>query len=57
MLLKTGEIEHELQPLSKKLKLLLLFNPLTEWVDTTHTMRLHAYRESVAAGMRTSVLS
>ena len=49
---KTGRIERERQPIYKKLKLLLLFNPLTEWVDTTQTMRLHAYKESVTAGMR-----
>lgn len=34
----------------KKLKLLLLFNPLTEWLDTTHAMRLYIHDESVRAG-------
>lgn len=50
--IQTGRIEREHQPIYKKLKLLLLFNPLTEWIDTTQTMRLHAYKESVSAGMQ-----
>ncbi|KAJ5244938.1 hypothetical protein N7489_005034 [Penicillium chrysogenum] len=33
---KTGEYMREQQPLFKKLKLLLLFNPLTTWLDKTH---------------------
>jgi len=49
---KTGVYEREQQPLSKKLKLLLLFNPITEWIDTTHAMRLHMHRRSSAAGRR-----
>jgi len=30
-------------PLLKKLKIILLFNPLTEWIDTTHAMRLYLH--------------
>lgn len=37
-------------PLLKKLKLLLLFNPLTEWIDTTHMMRLFIHRKSIQEG-------
>ncbi|RYP06720.1 hypothetical protein DL765_009388 [Monosporascus sp. GIB2] len=47
---KTGRLMREQQPLTKKLKLLLLFNPLTEWLDTTHAMRLHMHEESIEAG-------
>ncbi|RYP68284.1 hypothetical protein DL771_006786 [Monosporascus sp. 5C6A] len=47
---KTGRLMREQQPLTKKLKLWLLFNPLTEWLDTTHAMRLHMHQESAQAG-------
>jgi len=49
---KTGNLEREQQPLWKKLKLFLLFNPLTEWIDRTHLMRLYIHEESVAEGRR-----
>jgi phosphatidylserine decarboxylase len=38
------------QPLLKKIKLLLLLNPVTEWIDTTHAMRLYLHRKSEEAG-------
>ena len=38
---------HEQQPLFKKLKLLLLFNLLTEWVDITHAIRLYIHDKSL----------
>jgi len=47
---KTGEIEREQEPLMKKLKLILLFNPLTEWIDTTHAMRMRMHSQAVQAG-------
>ncbi|KAH8743434.1 phosphatidylserine decarboxylase proenzyme [Diaporthe sp. PMI_573] len=47
---KNGQIEREMQPLLKKLKLLLLFNPLTEWVDTTHAMRLYIHNKTMNKG-------
>ncbi|KUM56295.1 hypothetical protein ACN42_g10921 [Penicillium freii] len=47
---KTERRVREQQPLLKKLKLLLLFNPLTEWLDTTHAMRLYMHRKNVKAG-------
>ncbi|PYH42900.1 putative phosphatidylserine decarboxylase [Aspergillus saccharolyticus JOP 1030-1] len=47
---KTGQLIREQQPLWKKVKLLLLFNPLTEWLDTTHLMRLYMHREAVKEG-------
>ncbi|KAI0401181.1 phosphatidylserine decarboxylase proenzyme [Xylaria palmicola] len=47
---KTGEVVHEQQPLKKKIKLLLLFNPIMEWLDRTHAMRLYIHRESDRAG-------
>jgi len=47
---KTGRLEREQQPLLKKIKLILLFNPITEWIDTTHAMRLYIHNKSVARG-------
>ncbi|KAF2807208.1 uncharacterized protein BDZ99DRAFT_489662 [Mytilinidion resinicola] len=32
--------------LSCKLKLLLLFNPFTEWINTTHAMRMYIHRKN-----------
>lgn len=43
----------EQQPLGKKLKLLLLFNPLTTWLDTTHAMRLYMHNSAIKEGMST----
>ncbi|CAK7224018.1 hypothetical protein SBRCBS47491_005406 [Sporothrix bragantina] len=51
---KTGRLEHEQQPLLKKLKLLLLFNPVTEWIDTTHIMRLYLHNRNAAKGIEES---
>lgn len=49
----TGEFKREQQPLWKKLKLLLLFNPLTEWIDRTHLFRLYTHEKNfVARGLR-----
>ncbi|KAI1383768.1 putative phosphatidylserine decarboxylase [Hypoxylon trugodes] len=47
---KTGTLTREQQPLLKKAKLLLLFNPLTSWIDTTHLMRLWIHNKSIRAG-------
>ncbi|KAI0134848.1 putative phosphatidylserine decarboxylase [Daldinia grandis] len=47
---KTGKLTREQQPLTKKIKLLLLFNPLTEWIDTTHLMRFWIHNKSVRKG-------
>ncbi|OKL58327.1 hypothetical protein UA08_06397 [Talaromyces atroroseus] len=47
---RTGREMREQQPLWKKLKLFALFNPLTEWLDTTHAMRLHLHAENVHSG-------
>ncbi|KAL4867074.1 hypothetical protein BDV12DRAFT_171918 [Aspergillus spectabilis] len=49
---KTGEYVREQQPLWKKLKLILLFNPLTTWLDTTHAMRLYMHNSAVKEGKR-----
>ncbi len=49
--LQTGQYKREQQPLMKKLKMVLLFNPLTEWLDTTHAMRLYIHNESLKEGM------
>lgn len=40
----------EQEPLMKKLKMLFLFNPLTEWIDTTHAMRLYMHNKSIEEG-------
>lgn len=50
---QTGEYMREQQPLGKKLKLLLLFNPLTTWLDTTHAMRLYMHNSAIKEGMST----
>lgn len=47
---KTGYQMREQQPLWKKLKLILLFNPLTEWLDTTHAMRLYLHNKNIHSG-------
>jgi phosphatidylserine decarboxylase len=49
---QTGKFEREQQPLFKKLKLILLFNPLTEWIDTTHAMRLYLHESSLDEGKK-----
>jgi hypothetical protein len=48
---QTGKLEHEQQPLLKKLKILLLFNPVLEWIDTTHAMRLYIHNTSKKSGL------
>ena len=47
---RTGEFKREKQPLWKKLKLLVLFNSFTEWIDRTHLLRLWTHERSLAAG-------
>jgi len=51
---KTGKFEREQQPILKKLKLVLLFNPLTEWIDRTHLLRLLIHEKTIMAGQRES---
>ncbi|KAB8076563.1 phosphatidylserine decarboxylase-domain-containing protein [Aspergillus leporis] len=48
---KTGDFTREQQPLFKKLKLLLLFNPLTEWIDRTHLLRLWTHERNIREGI------
>lgn len=48
---ETGEFKREQQPLWKKFKLLLLFNPLTEWLDQTHLFRLYTHEKNIEAGL------
>jgi phosphatidylserine decarboxylase len=47
---KTGKYEREQQPLFKKLKLLLLFNPFMEWIDRTHFLRLWIHEKTIVVG-------
>jgi phosphatidylserine decarboxylase len=47
---KSGNFEQEQQPILKKLKLLFLFNPLTEWIDETHLLRLWIHEKTLTAG-------
>lgn len=47
---KTGEFKREKQPLLKKLKLLLLFSPVTEWIDRTQLLRLWTHEKNIYAG-------
>lgn len=53
---KSGEFKREQQPLLKKLKLLLLFNPLMEWLDQTHLIRLWTHEKNLRKGILTSYL-
>lgn len=48
---ETGEFKREQQPLWKKFKLVLLFNPLTEWLDQTHLFRLYTHEKNIEAGL------
>lgn len=47
---KSGNFKREQQALWKKLKLLLLFNPITEWIDQTHALRIWTHRKNFEAG-------
>ncbi|KAF2104486.1 putative phosphatidylserine decarboxylase [Rhizodiscina lignyota] len=47
---KSGKLIREQQPILKKLKLLFLFNPVTNWIDTTHEMRLWTHKRTMRAG-------
>ena len=48
---KTSTYEREQMPIMKKLKMLLLFNPLVEWIDQTHLFRLWLHDKTVKAGI------
>jgi phosphatidylserine decarboxylase len=54
---KTGRYEREQEPIAKKLKLLLLFNSLTDWIDRTHLFRLWIHEKTVMAGKTADSLS
>jgi phosphatidylserine decarboxylase len=47
---KAGKFKREQQPLWKKFKMLVLFNPLTEWIDRTHLLRLWTHEKNLYAG-------
>ncbi|KAJ5183275.1 hypothetical protein N7492_000891 [Penicillium capsulatum] len=47
---KSGFFIHEQQTLWKKLKLLLLFNPVMEWIDKSHYLRLWTHKKNIQAG-------
>lgn len=47
---RTGQFKRERQSLWKKLKLLVLFNSFTEWVDKTHLLRLWTHEKSRSEG-------
>lgn len=49
---KTGKYEREKEPLLKKIKLTLLFNPLTEWIDTTQAMRTYIHNDTLDQGKK-----
>lgn len=48
---RTGKFKREQQPLLKKLKLIILFNPLMDWLDRTAAMRLLIHDQTIEAGM------
>ncbi|KAJ9218259.1 hypothetical protein DTO166G4_125 [Paecilomyces variotii] len=47
---KSREFKREQQPLWKKVKMLFLFNRLTEWIDQTHLLRLWTHEKNLYAG-------
>ncbi|EHY59974.1 hypothetical protein HRR83_006337 [Exophiala dermatitidis] len=47
---KTGQLKREQQPILKKLKLLILFSRLVEWVDVTKAMRLWIHDKTIREG-------
>jgi hypothetical protein len=47
---KSGTYKREQQPIWKKIKLLLLFNPVMEWIDRTRLLRYWTHEESASAG-------
>ncbi|EAW07154.1 putative phosphatidylserine decarboxylase [Aspergillus clavatus NRRL 1] len=49
---KTGHYKREKQPTLKKLKLLVLFNPLMEWIDRTHLLRLWTHEKNLEKGRK-----
>jgi len=51
---KTGEVIREQQPLVEKLRLLVLFNPIVEWVDTANFLRSWLHKRADAAFTRES---
>ncbi|KAJ5885790.1 phosphatidylserine decarboxylase proenzyme 2 [Penicillium tannophilum] len=51
---KSGNFKREQQALWKKLKLLLLFNSITEWIDQTHALRIWTHRKNFEADEDTS---
>lgn len=51
---KTGEHRREQQPLLKKLKLLILFNPVMEWIDTTRWFRHYLHEKADIEGHKMS---
>jgi phosphatidylserine decarboxylase len=47
----------EQQPIRKKIKLIVLFSPLIEWVDTSHLMRLYVHDKSIEQGRENALKS
>jgi phosphatidylserine decarboxylase precursor len=47
---KTGKMTHEQEPVTKKIKLLLIFSPLFEWLDTTHAVRRYLHSSNQEEG-------
>jgi len=43
---KTGEMMREQQPLGEKIRMLILFNPLVEWVDRTNVFRWWLHKQN-----------
>jgi phosphatidylserine decarboxylase len=47
---KSKRLQRERRPLLKQLRVLLLFNRFTEWIDVTKTWRMHLHHESIKEG-------
>lgn len=46
----TGKVVREQMPLTKRLKLWILFSPLFEWIDRLHIFRWYLHREADISG-------
>ncbi|EAS37137.3 phosphatidylserine decarboxylase [Coccidioides immitis RS] len=54
---RSGRYKREQQPLWKKFKLIILFNPLMDWIDSTSIMRLWMHEKTINAGKKEGTLA
>jgi phosphatidylserine decarboxylase len=54
---KTGKYQREQQPILKKLKLLILFSKVVEWIDFTKLFRLWLHERTIKESEACSLLN